>query len=129
NSASGTLAKTIVYPKASISYLISESGFFPKGSFLNSFRLRASYGHAGQQPSGSQALESYSATAAAVGGTVQPAVTINNLGDPNLKPERRVEYEAGFDANFLNSRVALEVTAFHKDTKDALIFVPTPLSA
>ncbi|MGE0439298.1 MAG: SusC/RagA family TonB-linked outer membrane protein [Gemmatimonadales bacterium] len=129
NSASGTLAKTIVYPKASISYLISESGFFPKGSFLNSFRLRASYGHAGQQPNGSQALESYSATAAAVGGTVQPAVTINNLGDPNLKPERSIEYEAGFDANFLNSRVALEVTAFHKDTKDALIFVPTPLSA
>jgi len=43
--------------------------------------------------------------------------------------ERSVEYEAGFDANFFNGRVALEVTGFHKDTRDALIFVPTPLSA
>lgn len=129
NSASGTLSKTIVYPKASISYLISESGFFPKGDFLNSLRLRASYGHAGQQPGGTVAIESYAATAAMVGGTVQPAVTIFNLGDPTLKPERSVEYEAGFDANFLNSRVALEVTGFHKETEDALIFVPTPVSA
>lgn len=129
NSASGTLSKTIAYPKASISYLISESGFFPKGDFLNSLRLRASYGHAGQQPGGTVAIESYEATAAMVGGTVQPAVTINNLGDPTLKPERSVEYEAGFDANFFNSRVALEVTGFHKETEDALIFVPTPVSA
>jgi TonB-linked SusC/RagA family outer membrane protein len=129
NSASGTLAKTIVYPKASISYLLSESGFFPKGDFLNSLRLRASYGHAGQQPSGTVALESYAATAAMVGGVVQPAVVINNLGDATLKPERSVEYEAGFDVNFFNSRVALEVTGFHKDTRDALIFVPTPVSA
>ncbi len=129
NSAAGTLAKTIVYPKASISYLISESGFFPKGSFLNSFRLRAGYGHSGQQPSGTVALESYAASAAIVGGVVQPAVLINNLGDPSLKPEKSIEYETGFDANFFNSRVALEVTGFHKETKDALIFVPTPVSA
>ena len=129
NSATGSLAKTIVYPKASISYLISEAPFFPRGSFLNSFRLRASYGHAGQQPAGSQALQSFQATSGALDGVVQPAVIINNLGDPNLKPERSVEYEGGFDANFLDSRIALELTYYHKDTRDALIFVPTPPSA
>lgn len=129
NSASGTLSKTIAYPKASLSYLISESPFFPKGRVLNSLRLRASYGHAGQQPGGSVAVESYFASAAAVGGTVQPAILLNNIGDPSLKPERSVEYEGGFDATFLNSRLALEVTAFHKNTTDALIFVPTPQSA
>jgi TonB-linked SusC/RagA family outer membrane protein len=129
NSATGALAKTIVYPKASVSYLISESPFFPKSDFLNSLRFRFSYGHAGQQPSGTQALESYSATAASIDGTVVPAAIINNLGDATLKPERSVEYEGGFDANFFNSRIALELTAFHKDTRDALIFVPTPLSA
>jgi TonB-linked SusC/RagA family outer membrane protein len=129
NSATGTLAQTIAYPKASLSYLISEEPFFPKGSFLNSLRIRASYGHAGEQPAGSQALESYAATAGALAGSVQPAVVINNLGDPNLKPERSVEYEGGFDANFANSRVALELTYYHKQTRDALIFVPTPPSA
>ena len=130
NSNAGDLAKTIAYPKASLSYLISESPFFPKGKVLSSLRLRASYGHAGgPQPAGTVALESYAATAAAVNGTVQPAVTINNLGDPSLKLERTVEVEGGFDATFFDSRIAFEVTAYHKDTKDALIFVPTPLSA
>ena len=129
NSASGQLSKTIAYPKASLSYLISESPFFPKGRVLNSLRLRASYGHAGQQPGGSVAVESYFASAAAVGGTVQPAILLNNIGDPSLKPERSVEYEGGFDATFLSNRLALEVTAFHKNTTDALIFVPTPNSA
>ncbi len=129
NSSSGIDSKTIAYPKASLSYLMSEAPFFPKGSFLNSFRLRASYGHTGQQPGGSVALESFFPSAAAVGGSVQPAILLNNIGDPSLKAERTVEYEGGFDASFFNGRIALELTGFHKNTTDALIFVPTPLSA
>jgi hypothetical protein len=39
-----------LFPKASVSWLVSDEGFFPTGSFLNLFRLRAAYGESGSIP-------------------------------------------------------------------------------
>lgn len=125
NSSTGIEAKTIAYPKAAVSWVTPVSG-----SFLGSLRLRGSWGQAGQQPIGAQALETYaSATTATSGGGTAPAVALNNLGDPTLKAERSQEFEAGADITLWDNRVGLEVTGYHKTTEDALIFVPTPPSA
>ena len=93
NSSTGIEAKTILYPKAAASWL---TPWFEAGT-LSSLRLRASYGEAGQQPGGPVALETYTATQAAIAGVVTPAVVLGNFGDVQLKAERSREFEGGFD--------------------------------
>ena len=49
------------------------------------------------------------------------AVTPQNIGNPNLKPERGKEIELGFDAGFLDDRLGLEFTYYRKKTVDEIL--------
>lgn len=124
HSAFGEEVDYQLYPKADISYVISEHGFLP--SPIGTVRLRGSYGTAGQQPSNFSAVRTW-ASESAVGG--QPAVRPGNIGNPNLKAEVSTEIELGFEAGFLDDRVRLEVTRYDQTTEDALYAVRYPPSA
>ena len=52
NSAFGTNFQRVVYPKASLSWIVSDESFFPRMAWLNQFRLRSAYGASGVQPGG-----------------------------------------------------------------------------
>lgn len=121
-SAVGTNFSSPILPKASVSYLISDEGFFPKGSFVNSLRLRSSWGRASVLPgSALVAQQTLNFAATTIAGTDVPGVLFGNLGNPDLKPETSTELEAGFDASLFNDKVSIEFTGFRKTTKDALI--------
>src|SRR4029078_9337973 len=103
-SASGTTCQRVIYPKASISYILSDEAFFPKMDWLNQFRLRAAYGASGVQPGSTTALRTYSAasqniapTPVASTGADTPGLLAAALGNPELKPERSTERELGFE--------------------------------
>ena len=117
NSAFGADFKRAYYPKASLSWVISDEPFFHI-DWLNSLRLRAAYGETGQQPDQFSALRTY---APITGPGDQPAVTALTLGNPKLGPERGKEFEAGFESSFLNDRVGLEFTYYNKNTDDAIL--------
>jgi TonB-linked SusC/RagA family outer membrane protein len=128
NSSFGEKFQRIVYPKASLSWIISDESFFPKYSWLNQFRLRSAYGASGVSPGGTVALRTYSASTAniasvagTVGGSDTPGLVANALGNPNLKPERSAELEAGFEADVIDSRAHVSFTYYNKKTHDALI--------
>jgi TonB-linked SusC/RagA family outer membrane protein len=121
NSAFGKNFNATVYPKASVSWLMSDEPFFSKGSFLSTLRLRGAYGVSGQQPGTNDALRYYSPVAGKRGGVGLTGVTFGNLGNVDLKPERSHELELGLDASMLKDRMSLEFTYFNKETKDALI--------
>lgn len=112
-----------VYPKAAISYVLSEHSFVP--SFFDNLRVRAAYGTAGQQPGAFDAIKTWSPTSALEG---VPAVTPDNLGNPDLAPEVSNEFEAGVDASVLNGRIGLELTYFDQRTTGALLPVRQPPS-
>ncbi len=59
NSAFGQNFDATVYPKASVSWLLSEEPFFNSG-FLSTLRLRAAFGVSGQQPGTTDALRFFS---------------------------------------------------------------------
>ena len=120
NSAFGENFDATVYPKASVSWLLSEEPFFNAG-FLSTFRLRAAYGVSGQQPGTTDARRFLNATPGKKLGSPTTGVSFASLGNLDLKPERSKEFEAGFDAGFLNDRVSLEFTFYSKLTRDALI--------
>jgi hypothetical protein len=101
---------------------------------VSTFRVRASYGQTGRSPSSTAPLQTYSRSNYLVldNGVivVKPGVSPGNPGNPDLKPERGVEVEAGFDAGFFNDRVGLEATYFAKTSRDLLLTTPiAPSSA
>ncbi|MEO6445115.1 MAG: SusC/RagA family TonB-linked outer membrane protein, partial [Gemmatimonadaceae bacterium] len=128
NSAFGTDFQNVLYPKGSVSWIISDEGFFPKWGWLDQLRLRAAYGASGVQPGPNDALRFFAATTANLRGADEPAVIASALGNPNLKPERSTEYEGGFETKFLNGRFGFEATYYRKRTSDALIDAIVPPS-
>lgn len=106
-----------VYPKASASYLISEESFWPS-EVVETFKLRAAWGESGKAPGTFDADRIYEGT---VADEQEPAVVIENLGNPDLGPERSSELEWGVEASALGGRVFLDFTAYDQTTKDALI--------
>ncbi len=128
NSAFGTNFQSIVYPKFSASWVLSDESFFRAPAFLNSLRLRYAYGQSGVQPGPNDGLRFFSAGTTSIADTDQPVITQAALGNPDLKPERSIEHEMGFEAQLLSERVALDVTYYSKITEDALISAVLPPS-
>jgi TonB-linked SusC/RagA family outer membrane protein len=128
NTSFGKSFGNILYPSLSVSWVASEEGFFPQFSWLNAFKLRGAYGASGLHPGPTDAQQFFNPTPVVVGSTDVAGVTIGNLGNAALKPERTNETEAGFDAEFrpLSARVAF--TYYSKVSHDALIAVTLPPS-
>jgi TonB-linked SusC/RagA family outer membrane protein len=121
NSAFGRNFDATAYPKASVSWLLSEEPFFGEHEWLGTLRLRGAFGVSAQQPGTTDALRFFSPVAGKRAGEAGTGVTFANLGNPDLKPERSREIELGFDASLVKDRVSLEFTYFNKKTNDALI--------
>ena len=128
SSAFGTDFGTVVYPKASISYVLSDEPFFPNFDFLNQLRIRSAYGASGVRPGTTDALPFYGATSVALGTGEQPGLFFSALGNLDLKPERSTEFEGGIDLTLFQNRANLELTYYNKVSKDALVQRPLPPS-
>ena len=123
NSSFGKDIKWVTYPKASLSWVLTEEPSVRQHlpGWVNTFKLRTAYGQSGQQPDIFTALRTYSPVAGTGGAG---ALTPGLLGNKNLGPERGVETELGFDAGFLQDRLGLDFTYYHKLTKDAILARP-----
>ena len=128
NSAFGENFGVIYYPSGSLSWVISEEGFFPQTDLVSSLRLRAALGESGLRPGNRDAIVFFNPVAARIDGTDSPGITLGGIGDPNLRPERTREIELGVDASLLAERIGLELTYFNKRSRDALIARRTPAS-
>jgi TonB-linked SusC/RagA family outer membrane protein len=128
NSAFGTNFQSIVYPKFSASWVVSDEDFWRAPSWMNSFRLRYAYGQSGVQPGPNDALRFYSAGITSIANADEPTITQAALGNPDLKPERSAEHEMGFETSLFDSRLSLDFTYYSKITSDALIDAVLPPS-
>lgn len=117
NSAFGEDFKWVTYPKVDASWVMSDESFWPWRDALPSFRLRAAYGESGRQPATFSALRTFTPVQGP-GGT--NAVTPGSIGNPDLKPERAKEVEAGFELAVFD-RLSLDFTYFNKKTEDEII--------
>lgn len=108
------------YPKISGSYVLSNEPFWVDGSFINSARLRASYGEAGNLTAISpfERFSSYTSRDFLGGTTLQQN---NRLGNENLAPERTKEFEIGTDLSFLDNRASLLFTYYRQNIEDLIV--------
>jgi TonB-linked SusC/RagA family outer membrane protein len=128
NSAFGSEVQFVTYPKASLAWMVTEEPawerFTPR--FLDALKLRIAYGHSGTQPTAFAALRTFAPVTGPAG---TPAVTPLLVGNPDLRPERGQELEAGFDASMVDGRLGLEFTYYNKRTRDGILLRPTPPSS
>ena len=124
NSAFGTDYDLATYPKVSASWVLNEEPFW-KIAFVNTLKLRAAFGAAGQQPDAFAALRTLGPV---TGPGDEPAFTTQSIGNANLKPERSTELEVGFDSELFDQRVGVEFTYFRQNRRDAILLAPVPPS-
>jgi TonB-linked SusC/RagA family outer membrane protein len=120
NSAFGDKVKWVTYPKASASYVVSEEprlrAHLP--AMVNSFRVRGAFGGSGQQPAALTALQTLTSVPGTGG---QGALTPGQLGNADLKPERVLGTEVGFEAGLFGDRVGVDFTYFKDVSHDAIL--------
>jgi TonB-linked SusC/RagA family outer membrane protein len=116
NSAFGNEFKWVTYPKVGASWVVSEEPFW-HWSAINTLRLRTAYGESGRQPVAFSALRTFTPVTGANG---LSGVTPGTIGNPDLKPERGKELEAGVESEFF-SRLAVNLTYFSRRTLDEIV--------
>jgi TonB-dependent starch-binding outer membrane protein SusC len=127
NSAFGSKLNRVFYPKASVSWVVSEEPFFHLPA-VDQLRLRLAWGQAGNSPGPFDAIRSYT-TSVVTGATgTSSALRYGSVGNPDLKPERGSEIETGFESALAGNRLSLNVTYYNKTTHDALLPVAVPPS-
>lgn len=119
------------YPKASVSYVVSEEPFFRNSAFggpIGELRLRAALGFAGNQPPLSAAYARESRYGTAINVSRLGLVPLAAAGNPNLRPERQRELELGMDISAFSDRIGLAATWYEQRTRDLLlprVFAPS----
>ncbi|MCB0549176.1 MAG: SusC/RagA family TonB-linked outer membrane protein [Phaeodactylibacter sp.] len=117
----GENERTQFYPKASFSYLISEEPFWKEGiPAINTFKVRASYGQSGNL-SALRAYERYANYNPQPIGGQTALIPSTRQGNPDIKPERQIEYEFGIDMGLFDNRLGLEFSYYDVEVQDLLL--------
>jgi TonB-linked SusC/RagA family outer membrane protein len=123
HSSFGTNFDLIVYPKVSVSYILSDEPA-AKGLVdalrLNSLKLRGAWGQAGRAPTAFSAPQTYTVGRVTLGETTGSAALTSSYGNPDLKPEKGQEIELGFEASAFDDRIGADFTYYNKTTTDML---------
>src|SRR5690606_33633211 len=90
------------------------------GDAFNLFKLRASWGQAGNLTALSAYARFSNYNPSALTGTVS-LIPSTQLGNETLKPERQDETELGFDAGLLNNRIGIEFSYYKQKVTDLLL--------
>ncbi|HEX5830489.1 MAG TPA: TonB-dependent receptor, partial [Gemmatimonadaceae bacterium] len=123
HSSFGTNFDLIVYPKLSVSYILSdEPAARPvvDALRLSSLKLRGAWGKAGRAPSAFSAPQTYTVDRVTLGTITGSAARTSSYGNPDLKPETGEEIELGFEASAFDDRIGADFTYYNKRTTDML---------
>lgn len=111
--------QSFFYPSANLSFLFSNAFRMP--AWWNHGKLRLSYGVVGNAP------ETYAANIIYEQGS-DNGFTWNYVpsswGNANIRPEKKYEYEIGFESKFLNNRLGFDVSYYNNRVKDQILSTP-----
>jgi len=113
--------KFAALPSLSAAWLISSEKFMANCKFIESLKLRASYGFTGNDDIGNYTAKTYYVSQNFVN---REGIVRGNIGDPGLKWETTSKLNLGIDASVLNERLTFSLDAYHDHTFDMLIMQP-----
>jgi len=111
------------YPKVSGSFILSDLDFWKSagiGRTVNSVKLRASYGEAGNLSGIGSYARFYQFNPVGFLGknTITPGT---QLANPEVQPERMAELEGGVDLGLLNGKINLGITAYQQKISNLIV--------
>lgn len=135
-STFGSSNSRFFYPSTDVAWIFTKLKPF-ENSILSFGKIRGSFGIVGIQPApyqtsnlfvspvwNDQLLSSLTAGLYGNGTYVQSS----NKGNPNLKPERKQEFEVGTDLRFFRDKLIVGLTYYQNKTVDALLSIPLAAS-
>jgi TonB-linked SusC/RagA family outer membrane protein len=131
HSSFGTNFDLIVYPKLSLSYVISEepgAKRFLDAARISTLKFRTAWGQAGRAPTAYSAPQTYTVDRVTQGTATNLALRPSAIGNPDLKPERGTELELGLDLTAFDDRAGVDFTFYNKTTNDMLQSILVPAS-
>jgi TonB-linked SusC/RagA family outer membrane protein len=132
HSSFGTNFDLIVYPKFSVSYVLSDEPALQdrlRSLKVNTFKFRSAWGQAGRAPGAFSAPQTYTVDRVTLGTATGSAIRTAAFGNPDLKPERGEELEVGADIAMFDERIGIDFTYYNKKTTDMLQAVSVPPSS
>ncbi|GJM62862.1 SusC/RagA family TonB-linked outer membrane protein [Persicobacter diffluens] len=109
------------YPSVSSSLILSDIMDMPK--FMNYAKVRGGFAMVGNDTDPYMTYATY-VSGALPGTNTNPGLNPN----ANLKPEMTTSYEFGLDAHFFNSRLTMDLTYYHMDSRDQILVAPVSTS-
>lgn len=134
SSKFGANNKFAFFPSVGAAWRLSEEGFLKGNKNITSLKLRASYGLSGNQEIGQYRSIAQiqpgttNNTSTILGGALQSTLLPSYLGNPNLKWERSLQFDAGVELG-IRENINLTVDYYNRVTKDLLLQAPIPWSA
>jgi TonB-linked SusC/RagA family outer membrane protein len=117
SSRFGAANRWDTYGRVSGAWRIAQEPWWPFG-WVSEFKLRGSYGTAGNVPNFSAQYETFSIGSGGV-------VSFGTMGNKNLRPEKMYEVEVGTELELFR-RILLSVTYAKSETRDQILPVPVP---
>ena len=129
SSKFGANNKYAFFPSVGAAWRLSEESFLRGNKNISNLKVRASYGMSGNQEIGQyQSIAQIQPNTTVLGGALQPVLLPSYLGNPNLRWEKSLQFDAGVELS-LWDRVNLTVDYYNRVTKDLLLQAPIPWSA
>ncbi|WP_118195575.1 SusC/RagA family TonB-linked outer membrane protein [Albibacterium indicum] len=124
------------FPSVSAGWNISDEAFLADANFLNSLKIRASWGELGNDAIGAfgylNTIRSGTGSDNYVFGPSQDLVlgaSLSRPGNPDLKWETTQQTNIGIDATLFENAVSLTADYYIKNTKDMLVNLPVSYEA
>lgn len=128
---SSTINGAFFYPSVDASWLFSETDAIENLGFVDKAKLRLGVGQVGVEPIAHRGQTTYESPTYSDFGDPLELLQFgggfrfnNNLGNPNLKPEIKTEYEAGLDFSLFDKRLKINATYYFNEITDILFRVP-----
>ena len=121
SSRFGSQNRYAYFPSLAGAWRISEEDFLKNNTYINSLKLRVSYGKSGNNNIGNYSHLASINPGSYVFGSNQVSASFIGLSNPFLTWEESNQIDAGLDAELFNSRLSLTLDVYNRTSKNMLL--------
>src|SRR5690606_6927911 len=115
------------FSSGSLGWRLSEEPFFPSASWLNSLKIRTSFGLTGNNNIGNYRHISAMTSANYVfNNSLSSGSTPGSFANTNLAWEKSKQFDFGIELDMFNNSVHFHADYYKKRTEDMLFSIPVP---
>lgn len=119
SSRFGANNKFGIFQSAQVAWNVKEESFLKNSKTFSDFKIRYSFGQAGNDQIGNSLYAPLYGATRLYGG--QSGLFPSQLGNPDLSWETREEHNIGLDLSLFKNRISLTLDAYKKTNKDLLL--------